>query len=139
MYVKARQWIRETFVVGSRPTMREVAQWVQDGELDGKLCRRDQPHRPPRAGLGRIGGHHLTQPNPHPATQLIEHRFCPVVERPAVAQIADVLKLAVRPVPLLPKPGRHGRVTAFPRFRLLRSHADLDVGLTRATGEQKYQ
>ena len=36
MYIKARQWIRQTFVQGSRPTLREVEQWVKDGYVPGR-------------------------------------------------------------------------------------------------------
>jgi hypothetical protein len=36
MYIKARIWIRTTFAAGSRPTMRQVSQWVADGEVPGK-------------------------------------------------------------------------------------------------------
>ena len=36
MMIKARQWIRETFVPGSRPTLKDVKRWVDDGELDGR-------------------------------------------------------------------------------------------------------
>lgn len=36
MLIRARQWIRETFVEGSRPTMREVEEWVELGEVPGR-------------------------------------------------------------------------------------------------------
>lgn len=36
MLIKARQWIRETFVEGSKPTMRKVEQWVDLGEVPGR-------------------------------------------------------------------------------------------------------
>jgi hypothetical protein len=37
MLIEARQWIRETFVQGSRPRLRDVRQWVESGELAGEI------------------------------------------------------------------------------------------------------
>jgi len=41
MYINARKWIRETFVPGSRPTLRKVRQWVESGELPGQVVGED--------------------------------------------------------------------------------------------------
>lgn len=41
MLIKARQWIRETFVPGSRPTLRQVSQWVDLGEVPGRYINGD--------------------------------------------------------------------------------------------------
>lgn len=37
MLIKARQWIRETFSPESRPTMRQVREWVENGDLPGQV------------------------------------------------------------------------------------------------------
>ena len=36
MLIKARQWINQTFEQKSKPTLREVQSWVENGELKGK-------------------------------------------------------------------------------------------------------
>lgn len=37
MLISARTWIRETFEQGSRPTLAEVAAWIQAGEVPGRV------------------------------------------------------------------------------------------------------
>lgn len=37
MLIEARKWIRETFVQGSRPRLREVQEWIEAGELPGQI------------------------------------------------------------------------------------------------------
>jgi hypothetical protein len=36
MLIDARRWIRETFVEGSRPTLKQVREWIDSGELAGQ-------------------------------------------------------------------------------------------------------
>lgn len=37
MLIKAQQWISETFVEGSRPTLQTVKRWFRQGEIDGVM------------------------------------------------------------------------------------------------------
>jgi hypothetical protein len=39
MLIEARQWIRETFVPGSRPTLKQVEKWIDHGNIVGRWER----------------------------------------------------------------------------------------------------
>lgn len=41
MLIKARHWINETFDERSKPTMRQVAKWVEDGDIAGRRIGQD--------------------------------------------------------------------------------------------------
>ncbi|MEM8489148.1 MAG: hypothetical protein AAF564_26625 [Bacteroidota bacterium] len=41
MLIKARHWINETFDERSKPTMRQVVQWVEDGHITGRKIGKD--------------------------------------------------------------------------------------------------
>ncbi len=37
MLVKARQWVRETFEDDSKPPLKTVREWVESGEVPGRV------------------------------------------------------------------------------------------------------
>ena len=37
MLIKAQQWIKQAFVVGSQPSINTVKKWHKNGEIDGAL------------------------------------------------------------------------------------------------------
>ena len=41
MLIPARKWIRATFVPDGRPTLRQVEQWISDGEIPGMKIGKD--------------------------------------------------------------------------------------------------
>ncbi len=35
--VKATKWVKETFAEGSRPTLQEVGEWVEEEQIPGRI------------------------------------------------------------------------------------------------------